>query len=70
VNNFATAAGLQLALTCDLVVASKSASFSTPGIKLGLFCHTPGVALIRAIGNHKKGFEMLVTGKEKKKQET
>lgn len=27
-----------------------------------MFCHTPGVALIRAIGNHKKGLEMLVTG--------
>jgi enoyl-CoA hydratase/carnithine racemase len=57
----ATAAGCQLAATCDLVVASEEAKFATPGVKIGLFCSTPMVALSRAIGQ-KKAMEMLLTG--------
>src|SRR5215212_9774019 len=57
----ATAAGCQLAATCDLVVASEDARFATPGVKIGLFCSTPMVALSRAIGQ-KKAMEMLLTG--------
>jgi len=34
----ATAAGCQLAATCDLVVASTEATFATPGVRIGLFC--------------------------------
>ena len=48
VNNVATAAGLQLALTCDLIIASKSASFGIPGMKRGLFPSTPLVQLERS----------------------
>ena len=57
----ATAAGCQLAATCDLVVASEDARFATPGVKIGLFCSTPMVALSRAVGQ-KKAMEMLLTG--------
>jgi enoyl-CoA hydratase/carnithine racemase len=45
VHGIATAAGCQLAATCDLVVASEDARFATPGVKIGLFCSTPMVAL-------------------------
>src|SRR5207244_2844494 len=38
VHGVATAAGCQLAATCDLVVASEDATFATPGVKIGLFC--------------------------------
>ncbi len=61
VHGVATAAGCQLAVTCDLVVASEDARFATPGVKIGLFCSTPMVALSRAIGQ-KKAMEMLLTG--------
>jgi enoyl-CoA hydratase/carnithine racemase len=61
VQGVATAAGCQLAATCDLVVASESATFATPGVKIGLFCTTPAVALTRAIGP-KHAMEMLLTG--------
>jgi enoyl-CoA hydratase/carnithine racemase len=61
VHGVATAAGCQLAATCDLVVASENARFATPGVKIGLFCSTPMVALSRAIGR-KKAMEMLLTG--------
>src|SRR5215211_7463181 len=57
----ATAAGCQLAATCDLVVASQEARFATPGVRIGLFCSTPMVALSRAVGQ-KKAMEMLLTG--------
>ncbi len=60
VQGLATAAGCQLAATCDLIVASEEAAFATPGIKIGLFCSTPAVAISRAIGS-KRAMEMLLT---------
>lgn len=61
VQGLATAAGCQLVATCDLVVASETAAFATPGVKIGLFCTTPAVALSRAV-SPKKALEMLFTG--------
>src|SRR5262249_17349313 len=61
VQGVATAAGCQLAATCDLVVAADKATFATPGVKIGLFCTTPAVALSRAVGP-KQAMEMLLTG--------
>ena len=61
VHGIATAAGCQLAATCDLVIAAESAKFATPGVRIGLFCSTPMVALTRAIGR-KHAMEMLLTG--------
>jgi enoyl-CoA hydratase/carnithine racemase len=60
VQGLATAAGCQLAATCDLVVAAETASFATPGIKIGLFCSTPAVAISRVM-SPKKAMEMLLT---------
>ena len=62
VQGIATAAGCQLVATCDLAVASDTAQFATPGVKIGLFCTTPMVALTRAVGR-KRALEMLLTGK-------
>ena len=62
VHGMATAAGCQLVAACDLVVASENARFATPGVRIGLFCSTPMVALTRAIGR-KRALEMLLTGK-------
>jgi enoyl-CoA hydratase/carnithine racemase len=61
VQGIATAAGCQLVATCDLAIASEDAAFATPGVKIGLFCTTPMVALSRAIGR-KRALEMLLTG--------
>jgi enoyl-CoA hydratase/carnithine racemase len=61
VEGLATAAGCQLVATCDLVVAAETATFATPGVRIGLFCSTPAVALSRAV-NTKKAMEMLLTG--------
>ncbi len=61
VQGIATAAGCQLVATCDLAIASEQAAFATPGVRIGLFCTTPMVALSRAIGR-KRALQMLLTG--------
>ncbi len=61
VQGIATAAGCQLVATCDLASACEEAAFATPGVKIGLFCSTPMVALSRAIGR-KRALQMLFTG--------
>ena len=61
VHGLATAAGCQLVASCDLTVASADARFATPGVRIGLFCSTPMVALSRAVGS-RKAMEMLLTG--------
>lgn len=61
VHGIATAAGCQLAATCDLAVADPEARFATPGVNIGLFCSTPMVAVSRAVGR-KAAMRMLLTG--------
>ncbi|MGH9555437.1 MAG: enoyl-CoA hydratase [Terriglobales bacterium] len=61
VQGIATAAGCQLVATCDLAIASDAAQFATPGVRIGLFCTTPMVALSRAV-SRKRALEMLLTG--------
>ena len=61
VEGVATAAGCQLALSCDLVYASSNSVFATPGVNIGLFCSTPMVALSRNASS-KHAMEMLLTG--------
>lgn len=58
----AVAAGFQFISSCDLVVAHEKSTFATPGIKSGLFCTTPGVAVGRAMNSQKKALELLFTG--------
>jgi len=61
VQGIATAAGCQLVASCDLAIASETASFATPGVDIGLFCSTPMVALSRNVPR-KQAMEMLLTG--------
>ena len=61
VEGIATAAGCQLVATCDLAVAAENATFSTPGVNIGLFCSTPMVAMTRNMPR-KRVMEMLLLG--------
>jgi enoyl-CoA hydratase/carnithine racemase len=61
VQGAASAAGCQLVATCDLAVASTAATFTTPGVNIGLFCSSPMVALSRNVAR-KHAMEMLLTG--------
>ncbi len=62
VHGIATAAGCQLVAACDLAVAEEGARFATPGVKIGLFCTTPMVPLVRLVGR-RRAMEMLLTGR-------
>ena len=61
VQGLATAAGFQLAESCDLIIASSKASFSIPGLKIGLYASTPAVPLIENIPK-KLAFDILLNG--------
>ncbi len=60
-HGIATAAGCQLAASCDLVTAATGTRFGVNGVNIGLFCSTPMVALTRKVPPA-LAFEMLVTG--------
>jgi enoyl-CoA hydratase/carnithine racemase len=61
VDGMATAAGCQLVAACDLALATSNARFATSGIRYGLFCSTPMVAVGRNVPR-KAAMEMLMTG--------
>jgi enoyl-CoA hydratase/carnithine racemase len=61
VDGVAAAAGCQLVAACDLALATANARFATSGVKYGLFCSTPMVALARNLPR-KPAMEMLLTG--------
>lgn len=61
VHTIATAAGCQLAASCDMIVAAEGTRFGVNGVNIGLFCSTPMVALSRKVAPA-VAFEMLSTG--------
>lgn len=62
VRGFALAAGMGLALACDLVVASDDAVFGTPEIDVGLWPYMITVPLVRSMPP-KKALELMMTGR-------
>jgi enoyl-CoA hydratase/carnithine racemase len=61
VRGVATAAGNQLVASCDLAYGSEDSRYALPGANIGLFCHTPQVAVSRTVGR-KATMEMLLSG--------
>ena len=58
------AGGVQLAASCDLVLAHEGASFCLPGVRSpGGFCHTPAVAAGARLAPH-KALELALLGSE------
>jgi enoyl-CoA hydratase/carnithine racemase len=62
VHGIATAAGCQLVAASDLAVAETGARFATPGVKIGVFCSTPMIPLVRLIGR-RRALDMLLSGR-------
>ena len=62
VEGFALAGGLEIALTCDLIVAGKGAKFGIPEVKVGLFAAAGGLMRLPDRVGQAKAMEMALTG--------
>ena len=59
INGMCTAAGFELALSCDMIICTANSKYMTPGVNLGLFCHTPSVQLSRNLYSNKHAMQIL-----------
>lgn len=62
VEGFALAGGCEIALTCDLLVASKGAKIGIREVKVGLFAAAGGVFRLPARVGYARAMEMAITG--------
>lgn len=62
IEGFALAGGLEIALSCDLLVAAKGARLGIPEVKVGLFAAGAGLMRLPSRVGYGKAMEMAVTG--------
>ena len=62
INGFALTGGCEVALTCDLLVASTAAKIGIREVKVGLFAAAGGVFRLPARVGYAKAMEMALTG--------
>ena len=55
--------GFELALACDLIIASERARFGLPEVKVGLAAMAGGIARLTQLLGSKKSLEYLLTGR-------
>jgi len=61
VNGAALGGGMEVAIFCDIVVASEKAKFGQPEVKLGFFAPIAAVVLPQLVGRQ-KALELMLTG--------
>lgn len=62
IEGFAVAGGLELALTCDLLVAAAGSQLGIPEVKRGLFAAGGGLLRLPSRVGYGKAMEMAITG--------
>jgi enoyl-CoA hydratase len=62
IEGFALAGGLELALSCDLLVAARGARLGIPEVGVGLFAAGGGLARLPSRVGYGKAMEMAITG--------
>jgi enoyl-CoA hydratase len=62
IEGFALGGGLELALTCDLIVAGKGAKLGVPEVTVGLFAAAGGLLRLPSRVGYGKAMEMATTG--------
>ncbi|NNC37674.1 MAG: enoyl-CoA hydratase [Acidimicrobiales bacterium] len=63
VNGLALGGGFEIALACDLIVASKSASFGLPEPKVGLAAYEGGLLRLPRLIGEKRAMDMILTSR-------
>lgn len=63
INGFALGGGLELALACDIRIASENARMGLPEVKLGVICGAGGTQRLPDIIGESNAKEMIFTGR-------
>lgn len=63
INGYALGGGLELAMACDIRLASENARFGLPEVSLGVMCGAGGTVRLPSIVGQSIAREMLYTGK-------
>lgn len=63
INGLALGGGFEIALACDIIVASKTASFGLPEPKVGLAAYEGGLLRLPRLIGEKRAMDMILTSK-------
>jgi len=66
VNGVAHGGGFELALSCDILVASEAADFALPEVRVGLYAMAGGVVKLPRLVGYQNAMAMILTGRRVK----